>query len=191
MSLPEQLEKGVFLLAMPDLADPNFARSVVLLCSHDEEGSMGLCVNRPMETDPESLLDDLNLPAGADRARAAKRLSVRRGGPVSPRSGFVLHTSDYSVPDATMPVSEGVTLSMTTDVLQAMVGGEGPRLACLMVGYAGWGAGQLEVEVQRNDWLVLRADPLWVFEAEAERLYDRILRASGIDPAALLSGGTA
>lgn len=177
---------GQMLIAMPGIGDPRFERALVLVCDHDAEHAMGLAVNRPVEglTVPD-LLERLNI----DKAQAAPGDLVLLGGPVERERGFVLHTDDYANPSATtLAVSPGVALTATRDVLEAMAGhAPAPRLARMALGYAGWGAGQLEQEIRNNVWLTCPADEALIFDHDHESKWTRALAKLGIDPKFLSS----
>ncbi|MFN3523883.1 MAG: YqgE/AlgH family protein [Phenylobacterium sp.] len=171
---------GQILIAMPGIGDPRFERAVVLVCAHDENHAMGLAVNRPVEglTLPD-LLTRLDIPA----AEEAPSELVLMGGPVERERGFVLHTDDYSASEASVPVAPGVTLTATRDVLAAMASHQGaPRRSMMALGYAGWGAGQLEDELRNNVWLTCEPDEELIFGADHEHKWSRALAKLGIDP---------
>jgi putative transcriptional regulator len=174
---------GQVLIAMPQMQDPRFAHSVVYLCAHSSEGAMGLVVNRLFEsiTFPD-LLEQLSIePAGSVDA-----IRVHFGGPVDASRGFVLHSTDY-LQETTMVVDDTVALTATVDVLKAIADGKGPRNALLALGYAGWGAGQLDDEMLANSWLTAPADDDLLFGLELESKWDRALGKLGIT-SSLLSG---
>ena len=182
---------GQCLIAMPGMRDERFRRTVVYLCAHSDEGAMGLVINRsaPDLQLPE-LLIQLGIVDSADAIRLrAPELAVQvlKGGPVETGRGFVLHTSDYFIETSTMPIDEGVCLTHTVDVLKAIASGGGPRQAFLALGYAGWGAGQLEQEIQANGWLHCDADPSLLFDIGLDTKYQRALSKLGVDPARLSS----
>jgi putative transcriptional regulator len=166
---------------MPQMQDPRFARSVILLCYHNEEGAMGLVVNKPLEslTFPK-LLEQLDI--GADGLKAPPR--VHFGGPVEEARGFVLHSADY-VEDGTMIIGESLALTATLDILRAIGRGAGPRRSLLALGYAGWGPQQLDAEIQANGWLNVAADEEIVFDANVDNKWMRALAKLGVDPFAL------
>ena len=169
--------RGKLLLAMPNMGDPRFERSVICLCEHSEQGAMGIVVNQPADhiAFPE-LMDQLNIPAPDDCAR----VGVFTGGPVEPNRGFVLHSADY-LHDTTLIVSELVALSATVDILKALATGTGPRHSLLALGYAGWGPGQLEAEIQENAWLHTEVDPVLLFGTEAALKWPLAMAKLGID----------
>lgn len=174
---------GQLLVAMPQLSDPRFARTVVYLCAHSEEGAMGLVVNRPFEglhfTD---LLDQLGIPGSPE----CETVRVQFGGPVEGGRGFVLHSAEYLV-ETSMVVAGQVALTATVDVLKAMARGDGPRRHLLALGYSGWGAGQLDSELRENAWLTVPADPELLFDTDLESKWGRAMAKLGINPA-ILSG---
>jgi putative transcriptional regulator len=176
---------GHFLVAMPHMPDQRFARSVVYVCAHSAEGAMGIIVNqRAPELDFVELLVQLGIVAENDAIQLPKRaaaMQVLRGGPVESGRGFVLHSADYFIDSATLPIDEGVCLTHTLDILKAIARGDGPKQALLALGYAGWGRGQLDSEIQRNDWLHCPATPDLVFDTEFGGKYDRVVQRIGID----------
>jgi putative transcriptional regulator len=168
---------------MPGMGDPRFERSVVCLCEHTEEGAMGLVINTPADhiTFPE-LLEQLEIdvpPHCAD-------VPIFTGGPVEPNRGFVLHSADY-VQESTLVVSELVALSATVDILAAIAEGEGPKNSLLALGYAGWGAGQLEAELQANAWLHTDPDPDIIFGPDPEIKWPLAMARLGVDVSHLSS----
>jgi putative transcriptional regulator len=183
---------GQMLVAMPGMLDRRFARSVIYLCAHSEEGAMGIVVNQPAQIKnfPE-LLVQLQVIAPEERIslpRATQEIQVLQGGPVQTDRGFVLHSADFFIDNSTLPIDDGVSLTATVDILRAIAAGEGPHRAILALGYAGWDAGQLENEIQHNGWLNCPADPSILFDRNLETKYTRALRSIGIDLARLSSG---
>ena len=171
------------LLAMPSMTDPRFERSVIYLCSHDESGAMGLVINQAFSgLTFESLLDQLEIEVEGD----VPDIPVHAGGPVEPGRGFVLHSADF-VQESTLVVSETLALSATVDILQALAVGKGPRHHLMALGYAGWGAGQLEQEIQANAWLTAEADEEIVFNTELEQKWPRAMAMLGVNISMLSS----
>lgn len=165
------------LLAMPSLTDPRFDRSVIYLCSHDASGAMGLVINQGFDNlDFEGLLDQLDI----DHDEMAPDIPIHIGGPVEPGRGFVLHSADF-VQDSTMVVSETLALTATVDILRAMANGSGPIHSLLALGYAGWGPGQLENEIQSNSWLTADGDDEIIFHTELEHKWPRAMTMLGVD----------
>ncbi|MBX6425978.1 MAG: YqgE/AlgH family protein [Variibacter sp.] len=182
---------GQMLIAMPTIQDERFARSVIYVCAHSTEGAMGIVVNHPVANISfAELLVQLEVIPAADLIQLppqAGAIKVLKGGPVETSRGFVLHTSDFFIQDSTLPIDEGICLTATLDILKAIARGIGPANAVLALGYAGWGAGQLESEIQENGWLHCAADPDLIFGGDAETKYERALRKIGITPAMLSS----
>ena len=180
---------GQLLIAMPVMGDPRFERSVIYLCAHSAEGAMGIIVNRPAGSiDFPGLLVQLDIIKEADqikRPENAESLKVLKGGPVETGRGFVLHSSDFFIQDATLRIDHEICLTATVDILKAIAKGAGPKHAILALGYAGWAAGQLESEIQDNGWLHCDADPELIFGGDIEEKYTRALRKIGIDPGML------
>ena len=180
---------GQLLIAMPGIGDPRFERAVILVCAHDAEHAMGLALNRPVEglTVPD-LLEKLQIKS---TIRLPDDL-VLMGGPVETERGFVLHTDDYEG-EHSLPVGGGVALTATREALEAMVDPTGqPRRSLLALGYAGWGAGQLERELRENVWLTCDPDEAILFGDDHEHKWSRALAKIGVSPATLSAhGGTA
>jgi putative transcriptional regulator len=180
---------GQLLVAMPVMGDSRFERSVIYLCAHSAEGAMGIMVNRPAGSiDFPQLLMQLNIIDKNDQISlpdSAETMKVLSGGPVDTGRGFVLHSSDYFIANATLKINDGVCLTTTIDILKAIAKGAGPKHAILALGYAGWRAGQLEEEIQDNGWLHCDADPELIFGEKVEDKYDLALRKIGIDPGML------
>jgi putative transcriptional regulator len=180
---------GQLLVAMPGMADERFARSVIYLCAHSEDGAMGIIVNQAsrVKNFPE-LLVQLNVISSDDLIQlpqGAEGIQVLTGGPVQTDRGFVLHSPDFHLDNSTMPIDDSVSLTATIDILRAIAAGNGPHQALLALGYAGWDAGQLEDEMQHNGWLHCPADPALLFDHRLDTKYDRALRSMGVDPARL------
>ena len=186
-----QSYEGQFLIAMPSLRDGPFARSVVYMCAHREDGAMGIVINqRADEIEFARLLVQLDIVGEAEAIRlpaSAERVKVLRGGPVDTGRGFVLHSSDYRAAESTVPIGGGVCLTATLDILKAIAKGAGPSQAVLALGYAGWSSGQLESEILANGWLVSPADSRLIFDADSDVIYDRALALIGVNAASLSS----
>jgi putative transcriptional regulator len=182
---------GQLLIAMPVMSDPRFARSVIYICAHSEDGAMGLIINqRASHISFPDLLERLGIePANGEDGITEEvgRLSIHVGGPVETGRGFVLHSSDYFAEDSTLPIEDDVCLTATIDILKAIAAGNGPNRAILALGYAGWSPGQLESEIQANGWLNCPADADLIFDSNLEAKYVRALGKLGIDPSHLVS----
>lgn len=173
---------GKLLIAMPGMGDPRFAASVILVCAHSVEGAMGLIINKPTpELSFTGLLDQLGIP----HDDTGRTIHVHFGGPVERARGFVLHSPDYRHDGATMDIEGGYGMTATQEVLTALGRGEGPKSAILALGYAGWGPGQLESELARNDWLTVDAAEELIFAVDDAGKWSAALRKLGVDPLAL------
>jgi putative transcriptional regulator len=175
---------GQLLVAMPQMQDPRFARSVVYMCAHSEDaGAMGLVINKTIDA---LTLDELYAHLKIEPVRANRPRPVHFGGPVDRGRGFVLHSADYRE-DRTLDITGGFAMTATIDILRAMGKGEGPRQSLLALGYAGWAPGQLDAEIQANGWLSVAADADLVFSEEDAAKWTRALAKIGVSPE-MLSG---
>jgi len=165
------------LIALPALADSNFARSVALICQHDADGAMGIVVNRASEYTLGEVLGQMGLEGGDESMRAQPVLA---GGPVHPERGFVLHDGGMQW-DSTMAITEALFLTTSRDILEAMARGEGPENAIVALGCAGWGSGQLEHELTENDWLTAPADAELLFELPLDARWQAAAGRIGVD----------
>jgi putative transcriptional regulator len=172
---------GQMLIAMPQMQDRRFERSVILLCAHNEDGAMGLVINKLIES---LTLPELLIQLGIDGDGLRGKPHVHFGGPVESGRGFVLHSDDYSE-EGTINVGGHLALTATLDILRAIGRGDGPRRSLLALGYAGWGPGQLDAEIQANGWLHVPADEAIVFGDDFKDKWQRALAKLGIDPIAL------
>ncbi|BAT60027.1 hypothetical protein GJW-30_1_02562 [Variibacter gotjawalensis] len=179
------------LVAMPNMEDERFSRSVIYICAHSDEGAMGIIVNQlaPNIVFPDLLvqLDVIPEENKIELPRSAEGVKVLKGGPVESGRGFVLHSSDFFLDDSTLPIDTDICLTATVDILKAIANGKGPDSAVLALGYAGWGAGQLEEEIQHNGWLHCAADRDLIFGAHMDDKYERAMRKIGIPPGMLSS----
>ncbi len=165
-----------FLIAMPMLEDPNFFHTLTYICSHDEQGAMGIVINRPMEVELSDVLAHMDITASDFSAGI---LPIYQGGPVQPERGFVIHTP-VGHWDAMMQTgSLGITTSR--DILVALANGEGPEKTLIALGYAGWGSGQLEREMADNTWLSTLADEHILFDTPAEQRWQAAASKLGVD----------
>ncbi len=180
---------GQILVAMPGMMDDRFSRAVIYVCAHSSEGAMGIVLNRPAANlNMPDLLVQLEIVPELERIHLSERvgnMQVLMGGPVETSRGFVLHSPDFHIAQSTLPIDDGVCLTATIDILRAIAAGKGPQQAVLALGYAGWGAGQLELEMQSNGWLNCPADAELIFNTAADIRYEMALRRIGIDPAML------
>ncbi len=171
-----------FLIAMPGMADETFERSVVYMCEHNENGALGLVINKPIDIKLKNLFEKVELKL--DRAELADQ-PVYFGGPVQTERGFVLHerrSADLAQYNSTLSVPGGLDMTTSKDVLEALADGSGPAKVLITLGYSGWQAGQLEAELGRNGWLTVDADPAIIFDTPIEKRYDRAMGLLGFDP---------
>jgi putative transcriptional regulator len=183
--------EGQLLIAMPGMSDPRFARSVVYMCAHSDEGAMGLVINQRIDdlTFGELIeqIDAFEDDVAAEMDTACASQPVHTGGPMENSRGFVLHSPDYFCEDASTRITTGVCLTATTDILLAMATGSGPARALLALGYASWAPGQLESELGANVWLNGPADADIVLAADSSVKYDRALTKIGVNPSHLVN----
>ncbi|WP_298260083.1 YqgE/AlgH family protein [uncultured Litoreibacter sp.] len=186
MSIDSTSLAGKLLIAMPDMGDPRFERSVIFMCSHSAERAMGLIVNKTArDLKFNDLLKQLDIPL----APPEREITVHIGGPVDYGRGFVLHSPDYHSTDNTLDIDGGYGLTATLDILEDISTGDGPEQCLLTMGYAGWGAGQLENEIQRNGWLICDADSDLIFKGANIAKWSGALDLLGVDPLMLSPGG--
>ncbi|PID36293.1 MAG: YqgE/AlgH family protein [Rhodobacterales bacterium] len=179
---------GQMLIAMPSLNDPRFEHAVVFLCDHSEQGAMGLIVNKAVPgMSLANLLEEMDISS----SEGINQTEIYFGGPVEGGRGFVLHNPGFEG-TGTVMVNDHFSLTATRDILEAMATGNGPEQVLVALGYAGWGPGQLENELKRNDWLTTPAEDAIVFNADPGTKWHQALAAMGIDPVLLSAeGGTA
>lgn len=173
---------GKILIAMPGMSDPRFEHSIVFMCAHSGEGAMGLIINKPApEVALRDVLDQLDITPDDEIARQP----VHFGGPVEMARGFVLHSEDYTSRLQTLSVGDAFGMSATVDILEDIATGQGPREALVMLGYSGWGPGQLEGEISQNGWLTCEATPELVFGTQDCEKWQVALAQLGVDPLGL------
>jgi putative transcriptional regulator len=173
---------GQFLIAMPAMADPNFDRTVTYVCEHNDEGALGIIVNRPTSMLFGEILAQMDLKL-ADPALAAQ--PVLMGGPVQPERGFVIHDDPGEQFSSTLATPDGLKVTTSRDILVALAEGHGPPRAVIALGYAGWAAGQLEAEMANNAWLTVPASPDIIFSVPFERRWESAAALLGVSIAAL------
>lgn len=183
MVIETQLAAPAFLVAVPQMADPNFSRSVVFILEHDENGSMGLVINKEADLDIASFCSSQEMEYKGDD----KDASIYKGGPVQPERAFILHTSSHEGPE-TEHITSGVRLSYSLESLKLIAESPPPELR-IYLGYAGWGPDQLAKEIQAGAWLVAPAERDFVFHADPSSVWERTLRRMGIEPALLMHSG--
>ena len=174
---------GQLLIAMPGMRDERFARSVIYMCAHTDEGAMGLVLNQIIES---LTFNQLLGQLGIDESKSRPDVPVHFGGPVEPRRGFVLHSTDWAGDD-TVDVAGRWALSGTIDILKAIAEGRGPSRWLVALGYAGWGAGQLDGEMLRHGWFNVAGDERLLFDTEADDRWTAGFERAGIDPRLLAS----
>lgn len=188
MEIPDESVNlcGKLLIAMPGMNDPRFEKSVVYICAHSDDGAMGLIINKPT---PEVTFVNLLQQLSIEEATGSNDTRIYFGGPVEVGRGFVLHSADYHLEDTTLQVDQRFGMTATRDVLTDMSQGDGPKEALLALGYSGWGAGQLESEIQQNGWLTCDATAEVVFEVPDTGKWTAALKLLGVD--ALMLSATA
>lgn len=177
---------GKLLIAMPDMSDHRFAKTVVYLCAHSDEGGMGLIVNKPQTGIAfAKLLAQMDIPVTSP----IPDIPVHFGGPVDHQRGFVVHSDDYQAQTGTLHVDDHFRMTATVEVLEDIARGKGPERSMLALGYAGWGPGQLEYEIGQNGWLICAPNDQIIFGGDHRNKWTAALGLLGIDP--LLLSGTA
>ena len=166
-----------FLIAMPSLQDPNFHRTVTYLCAHNEEGAMGIVINRPLDLKLGEVLDHMSIEIANDRVN---NMPVLQGGPVQRERGFVIHEPAGEW-DAVLPVGNAIGVATSRDILTAVAQGDGPSRALVALGYAGWGPGQLDSEIHANGWLNAEPDDEIVFGEDLDSKWERAISKLGVD----------
>jgi putative transcriptional regulator len=170
-----------FLIAMPAMADPNFAHTLTFVCEHNKDGALGIVINRPIDMKLSALFEQINVPL-ADRT--LREAPVHFGGPVQLDRGFVLHRPLGNW-QSTLAIGDDMGLTTSKDVLEAVGRGDGPSDVFVSLGYAGWEAGQLESEIAQNAWLTVEADAGVLFDIPPERRLPAAMQLLGIDLAQL------
>ena len=172
---------GQIIVSMPSLEDERFYKTVIYICAHSSEGSMGIIINKKIDYD---LYPDLLQQLGIDKPLNNKKLFIRYGGPVESGRGFVLHSDDM-VRKETLNIDKGVALTSTAEFFDDLSKGKGPKNCILALGYAGWQPGQLESEIMRNSWMSLSVDNSFLFDDEVSRKWLQAYKLMGIDPNSL------
>ncbi|MDM8557627.1 YqgE/AlgH family protein [Candidatus Parabeggiatoa sp. HSG14] len=166
-----------FLIAMPNLGDPNFFHAVTYICKHDKEGAMGIVINRPMDLDLGDVLEQMEIKAEDPRVT---RLPIYEGGPMQRERGFVIH-QPIGQWNAMLTVNNNFGIATSRDIIDAIAKGRGPHNIFIALGYAGWGAGQLEQEIIDNIWLSIPADASIIFDTPPEQRWHGAAANFGID----------
>ncbi len=175
---------GQILISMPSLEDPRFYKSVIYLCAHSSEGSMGIIINKKIDYD---LYPDLLEQLGIDSPLIKNKLFICYGGPLESNRGFILHSDDILRKES-LNIDKGVALTSTSDFFDDLSRGKGPRNSILALGYAGWGPGQLENEIIQNSWMSLSVNSDFLFDNAISKKWDEAYKLLGINPANLTSG---
>lgn len=168
---------GQLLVASPEIGDPRFAHTVILMVRHGPAGAFGIVVNRPVE---ERSLASLLEAVGQDAKGVEGRVSIFAGGPVEPQTGFILHGADYRRP-GTVEIDGRVAMTSSPDILRDIGQGKGPKKSLIAFGYAGWAPGQLEGELARRDWFTIPEDPKLIFDEARERVWDDAMARRTLD----------
>ncbi len=166
-----------FLIAMPGLLDPNFARTVTYICEHGEHGAMGIVINRPLEVTLGPLLSQLGI---TPRDPGVARIPIYQGGPVQTDRGFVLHSGGHTY-ESTLPITPEISITTSRDILEAIAAGEGPEQVLIALGYAGWAGGQLEQEMSANAWLNGPASSEIIFRLKPSARWLAAAQLLGVD----------
>lgn len=166
-----------FLIAMPSLADPNFSHTVTYICAHNEDGAMGIVINRPLDLDLGEVLRQMEMSSDSEAVGA---IPVYHGGPVQTDRGFILHHSDTEW-QSSLHVSDDIGIATSRDILQAIAEGRGPEDTLIALGYAGWGAGQLEEEIKENVWLNGPASLDIIFKTPSDQRWSAAARILGVE----------
>jgi putative transcriptional regulator len=178
---------GKLLLAMPLIGDPRFHRAVILICAHDKNGAMGLVINHRLPgLEFPALLGQLGISAEIEIDHMVGAMPVMSGGPVESARGFLLHSSEFQR-TGTVQVDADFSITGTIEALKELARGNGPHQAMFVLGYAGWGQGQLERELQQNAWLMVDPDPRIIFHPDPAEKWDMAIHKLGVDPAMLSS----
>ena len=172
---------GQIIVSMPSLEDERFYKTVIYICAHSSEGSMGIIINKKIDYD---LYPYLLQQLGIDKPLNNKKLFIRYGGPVESGRGFVLHSDDM-VRKETLNIDKGVALTSTAEFFDDLSKGKGPKNCILALGYAGWQPGQLESEIMRNSWMSLSVDNSFLFDDQVSRKWSQAYKLMGIDPNSL------
>jgi len=180
---------GKFLIAMPGMGDPRFKNAVIYLCSHNAEGTMGLIINKlATNFNISDLLNQLNI----ETSNILEPFPIYLGGPVEPYRGFILHSLDYLNKDKTIKIDNVLGMTSTLDIVEDIVTNKGPKTFFVALGYSGWDAGQIEMEIKNNGWLVSDAKTDIIFQHNNKNKWENSLKILNVDPKFLSAdGGTA
>ena len=172
---------GQILVSMPNMLDERFHKTVIYICAHSNEGSMGIIINKKIDYDNyPSLLEQL----GIDNSSYDNKIYIRYGGPVETGRGLVLHTDDV-IQKGSLKIDKGIALTSTAEIFDYIAKGKGPKISILAIGYAGWEAGQLENEIKQNSWMNLPVESSFIFNEKVSDQWNRAYKLLGIDPSSL------
>ena len=169
---------GKLLLSTPSLEDERFFKTVIYICAHSKDGTMGIIINKKIDYD---LYPDLLEQLGIDKPLNNKKLFIRYGGPVESGRGFVLHSDEF-IQKETLTIDKGIALTSTSEFFEDLANGKGPKNSILALGYAGWSAGQIENEIISNSWMTLSTDANFLFDEEVNNKWLKAYNLLGIDP---------
>ena len=169
---------GQILISLPNMQDERFYKSVIYLCAHSKEGSMGIIINKTLEID---MYPNLLSQLGIDKSVKNKKIYFHYGGPVETSRGFILHTDDF-VKDESLVIDSGVALTSTADFFGDLSKGQGPKISMLALGYTGWGPGQLEEEISRNGWMTAAVNSHFIFDENNSRKWEKAYNIIGVNP---------
>jgi putative transcriptional regulator len=167
-----------FLIAMPNLADSNFFHTVSYLCQHNEEGALAIVINRPTEMTLGAIFEQMKIDSCSQKI---KDTPIFAGGPVQQERGFIIHNKGTKTWDSSIPISDSTALTSSRDILEAIAKNEGPDEYLIALGYAGWGAGQLEKEIINNTWLTTPCEPSIIYNTPIPQRWDKAADQIGID----------
>ena len=172
---------GQVLISMPNMLDERFYKTVIYICAHSKEGSMGIIINKNIDHDNyPNLLEQL----GIDTSLNDKKIFIRYGGPVETGRGLVLHTDDV-IQKGSLPIDKGIILTSTVEIFNDIAKGKGPKTSILAIGYAGWEAGQLENEIKQNSWMTLPVESSFIFDEHVANKWNEAYKMMGVDPTSL------
>ena len=172
---------GQILISMPHMLDERFYKTVIYICAHSKEGSMGIIINKNIDHDNyPNLLEQL----GIDKPINDKKIFIRYGGPVETSRGLLLHTDDV-IQKESLQIDKGIVLTSTADIFNDIAQGKGPKISILAIGYTGWGAGQLENEIKQNSWMTLPVESSFIFDEKVSNKWDEAYKIIGFDPMSL------
>jgi putative transcriptional regulator len=178
LMITDESLKNRFLVSMPQLDDPNFNRTVTLLCQHDDSGTMGVVINRSTPQTLENIFSELKIEP---TSRRYCDLEVIDGGPVSPELGLFIHSTSETKWESSLQIGDDLYLTSSIDFMESMARGEAPKNVIMSLGYAGWGPGQLESEIHRNSWFTTHVDPDILFSSDVSDKWRKTARLLGID----------